>query len=85
MPLLIASQSEEFHLGTQLKFRHSKETKVGETDLPPRGSRHSPMWQCSVHPPIPSASPLGGWGQFSKQTSSWVWHLTSLEGLPHLL
>lgn len=36
MPLLIASQSEEFHLGTQLKFRHSKETKVGETDLPPR-------------------------------------------------
>lgn len=36
MPLLMASQSEEFHLGTQLKFRHSKETKVGEADLPPR-------------------------------------------------
>lgn len=36
MPLLMASQSEEFLLGTQLKSRHSKETKVGETELPHR-------------------------------------------------
>lgn len=36
MSLLMASQSEKYLLGTQLRSGHIKKTKVGELDLPPR-------------------------------------------------